>query len=59
MMAPFVFRCPNTSLDVQGWAPDDESKMADDVFVGVPCPACGWWHFVNSKTGKRVGENGE
>ncbi len=42
---------------MQGWAPDDDSVTAGDVFVGVKCLACGWWHFVNPKTGKGVGEN--
>jgi hypothetical protein len=45
---------------VQGFtSDDDESERADDVFVGVTCLACGLMHFVNPKTGKRVGESGE
>jgi hypothetical protein len=59
-MPPFIFRCPNTGFRVQGFAPNnDESETAGDVFVGVTCLACGLMHFVNPKTGKRVGEDSE
>jgi hypothetical protein len=56
-MPPFIYSCPNTGLRVQGWAPDDASEKAGDVFTGVTCLACGLMHFVNPKTGKRVGES--
>jgi hypothetical protein len=58
-MPPFLYQCPNTRFHVQGWAPDDDPVTAGNVFVGVKCLACGWWHFVNPKTGKGVGENGK
>jgi hypothetical protein len=59
-MAPFLFRCPNTGLRVQGLAPDDdESEGADDAFVGVTCLACRQLRFVNPKTGKMAGESSE
>jgi hypothetical protein len=59
-MAPFVFRYPNTGFRVQGLVPDDdESERVDDVFVGVTCLACGQVHFVNPKTTKTAGEDGE
>jgi hypothetical protein len=59
-MPPFIYRCPNTGLRVQGLAPDDdESERADNIFVGVTCLACGLAHFLNPKTGKRADEDGE
>ncbi len=59
-MAPFIYRCPNTDLRVQGFAPDDdESERSGDVFMGITCLACGLVHFVNPKTGKTAGESGE
>jgi len=58
-MPPFIFHCPNTGFRVQGFASEDESEGAGDVFVGVTCLACGSMHLVNPKTGKMVGENDE
>jgi len=58
-MPPFIYRCPNRGFRVQGFAPDDESESADEVFVGVTCLACGLMHFVNPKTGKTVGGSDE
>jgi hypothetical protein len=59
-MPPFLYRCPNTGFNVQGFASDeDESEGAGDVFVGVTCLACGFLHLVNPKTGKTPGEDGE
>jgi hypothetical protein len=58
-MAPFLFRCPNTGLRVQGFPPDDEAEGAEDAFVGVTCLACWQLHFVNPKTGKTAGESSE
>jgi hypothetical protein len=58
-MPPFLYRCPNTGFRVQGFAPDDATEGADDVFVGVTCLACGQMHFVNPKIGKTPSEGGE
>ena len=51
----FVFRCPRTSLNVQGFVADDVSSE-EEVFVSVGCLACGQAHFVNPKTGKTLGD---
>jgi hypothetical protein len=56
-MPPFIHRCPNTGFRVQGWTPDLESGTGGDVFVSAACLACGLVHFVNPKTGRRVGES--
>jgi hypothetical protein len=59
-MPPFIYRCPNTGYNVQGWDPgDDKSEGANKVFVGVTCLLCGLVHFVNPKTGKTASESRE
>jgi hypothetical protein len=52
----FVFRCPRTGLNVQGFVADDISSE-EEVFVSVACLACRQAHFVNPKTGKRLGDD--
>jgi hypothetical protein len=58
-MAPFIYRCPNTGFRVQGWASDNESEMAGDVYEAITCLACGRQHLVDPKTGKMAGESSE
>ena len=50
-MAPVLYRCPNTGLNVQAWVADDD----DLTFVQVTCFACAQAHLVNPKTGKVLG----
>jgi hypothetical protein len=50
---PFLYRCPNTGLKVQGWVSDDPTK--EEAFQPVTCTACGRVHLVNPKTGKVAG----
>jgi hypothetical protein len=57
-MAPILFRCPATGLNVQ-WEtdqvkPDDERAVP---YQGITCPACTRLHFINRSTGKLLGEN--
>jgi hypothetical protein len=60
LMPPFLYRCPTTGFQVQGFALDDDvPEAANDVFVGVTCAACGLVHLVNPKTGKTPSERGE
>jgi len=54
-MPPVLFRCPNRGSKVQGWVSDSEAK--EDAFISVHCVACGMTHYVNPKTGKRLGED--
>jgi len=57
-MRPFLFRCPVTGLQVQGWA--SEGKIDDpDAFVTVACTACLQAHFVNAATGRVLGDEAE
>jgi hypothetical protein len=59
-MALFIFRCPKTSLNVQGFTADDPTSTGDDVtYEMVTCTACTRTHFVSPKTGKVMGADGE
>jgi len=57
-MPAFLYRCPNTGLQVQTWAKSDDSED-DRTYETVTCLACNGVHLVNLKTGKTVGEHDE
>ncbi|HTV29173.1 MAG TPA: hypothetical protein VMF32_15420 [Xanthobacteraceae bacterium] len=57
-MPAFLFRCPSTGLQVQGWVADDPTEY-DDAFESVTCHACGQVHLVNPKTGKTIGDKSD
>ena len=49
-MIAFIYRCPRTGQEVQGWATAD---LGDgETYEPVTCTACGRIHLVNSKSGK-------
>jgi len=50
-MAPFLYRCPNTGLHVQGWSAEAISADEANVFEMVTCTACQQVHLVNPATG--------
>jgi hypothetical protein len=52
-MAVFIFRCPSTGLNVQGFIADDPGD--DAAYELVTCTACTRIHLVNPKTGKVLG----
>jgi hypothetical protein len=56
-MAPFLYRCPNTGLSVQGWRADEVSPDEADSYEAVTCIACQQLHLVNPVTGEVLGEN--
>jgi hypothetical protein len=56
-MASFVYRCPNTSLNAQGWLADE--PPASEIFDALTCVACRQVHFVNPRTGKVLGADEE
>ena len=58
-MAPFLFRCPNTGLRVQGYAADDGSEAERDTYENVTCLACRGLRMVNPKTGEVLGSDDE
>jgi hypothetical protein len=40
-MATFVYRCPNTGLQVQGWVAEEIPDDEQDSFESVSCITCG------------------
>jgi len=53
----FVFRCPNTGKNVQGWVAEDPSEREAGSFEAVTCTACTRVHLVDPRTGKMLGED--
>ena len=62
-MPAFIYRCPVTGQNVQGWIADDPSSDnakanakadANRVYEAVICTACTRIHLVNPKTGKLI-----
>jgi len=53
-MAPFLFRCPATGLQVQTWIADSPSSDGES-YETVMCQACRQIHLVNPKDGKTLG----
>jgi len=51
-MPAFLYRCPNTGLNVQCWVADDPTGENTERFEAVTCLACSRLHLVNPKTGK-------
>jgi hypothetical protein len=58
-MVPFLYRCPNTSLLVQGWSADDAPESEGETYETVTCAACAQTHLVNYATGKVFGTDEE
>ena len=54
-MAAFIYRCPNTGMNVQGWVADDPSEGESETYQAVLCTICTQAHLVNPKTGKVLG----
>ena len=54
-MGTFLFRCPTTGFNVQGWVDDDASADDDERYLTHQCPACLRVHLVDPKTGKVLG----
>lgn len=53
----FIYRCPNTGLEVQGWVADDSTEWDDGSYKAVTCLVCARIHLVNPKTGNVLGED--
>jgi hypothetical protein len=54
-MAPFLYRCPNTGLNVQSWVADDPTEGGKETHETVTCTACTRLHVVNPATGRVLG----
>jgi hypothetical protein len=57
-MNAFIYRCPTTALNVQGWFADE---VVDDetAYETVTCLACSQVHLVNRVTGRVLGNDEE
>lgn len=53
-----LFKCPRTGMNVQHRLDDEPEASPENTHVPVRCPACMALHFVNSTTGKLLGEPG-
>jgi hypothetical protein len=51
-MATFIFRCPSTGLNVQGWFADAPGEVEGECYEMVACLACRRIHLVNPATGR-------
>jgi hypothetical protein len=51
-MVPFVFRCPQTGLNVQHTWPDEDKPFDEKTYVFVACSSCTRMHLIDRSTGK-------
>jgi hypothetical protein len=56
-MPPFIYRCPNTGLKVQGFVAEEVPDS--ETYESITCFACQQVHLVNPATGKVLGEADE
>ena len=55
MARNILLKCPTTGMHVQHWLAD-EPDAPQHSYRQIACPACARMHFVNSQTGKLLGE---
>jgi len=53
MARPFMYKCPNTGMYVQGWTESEDENLLS--YESVACPLCQRPHLVNVKTGRVAG----
>lgn len=58
-MNAFIYRCPTTALNVQGWFADEVGDDEETAYETVTCLACSQVHLVNRATGKVLGQDDE
>jgi hypothetical protein len=54
-MATFLFKCPNTGYQVQGYVGPEDEPVEDSTFVPVNCPVCAHVHLVDPKSTEVIG----
>jgi hypothetical protein len=54
-MPVFLYRCPNTGLNVQGWSAEEPAEQAHPTYEPLTCTACTRVHLVDPKTGRVLG----
>ena len=52
LMAAFIYRCPATGYNVQGFVADDPTMGGEDAFRSVTCTVCARVPLVNPKNWK-------
>lgn len=57
-MPAFIFRCPNTGLQVQGYTPKEVAEDSE-VYEGILCAMCQRIHLVNPANGDVAGDGGD
>lgn len=50
-----VFKCPDTEMNVQHWLPAVPNDEPKGTHRSVVCAACSKLHFINTSTGKLLG----
>jgi hypothetical protein len=59
-MATFLYRCPTTGRNIQGWVAEEiNSDNGDNVYETLVCLACNGYHLVNPSTGKVLGADND
>ena len=59
-MATFLYRCPTTGRNVQGWVAEEvNSDNGDNVYETLLCLACNRHNVVNPSTGKVLGADND
>jgi hypothetical protein len=56
-MAAFLYRCPTTGLNVQGWCADEVGNDEETTYETVTCLACTQVHLMNTVTLKVLGSD--
>jgi hypothetical protein len=56
-MGAFLYRCPTSGLNVQGWFADEVGDEDETTYETVTCLACSQVHLVNRSTGKVLGSD--
>jgi hypothetical protein len=56
-MGAFIYRCPATALNVQGWFADEADDDEETTYETVTCSACCQVHLVNRATGRVLGDD--
>jgi hypothetical protein len=55
MPTTFLYRCPVTGHQVQGFIADNPTEKNGNVYEAFDCPICRRIHLVDPATGKVVG----
>jgi hypothetical protein len=57
MGKPFIFKCPRTGYNVQGYDDEDEPEITEGKrYKMFECLACRGFHLVDPDTGELMGD---